>query len=137
VLPVDRDAPQAQVRQSAAKELYVSPFIEMAARYQFRLTPPGERLSIMISQWGRDTRMVALLRGERRPLTDRALAWAALLDPLMSLKVIAGIHVEALRLWLKGARLQPRPEPHARHGLVPVPPPPGGSVKDGDRVQAG
>ncbi len=135
VLPVDRDPQQEQVRQTAIKELYVSPFVEMAARYQFRLTPPGEQLSIMISEWGGEgTRLVALLRGRRRPLADRALAWAALLDPLMSLKVTVGIHIEALLLWLKGARLQPRP---VQKGLAHISPPLGRPAKHGDRIQSG
>jgi DUF1365 family protein len=136
VLPVDRQAsPAQQIRQSATKELYVSPFIEMAARYQFRITPPGERFSLMISEWGDEgTRLVATLRADRRPLTDRALAWAALRDPLMSLKVTAGIHLEALLLWLKGARLQPRPD---AHGPAAVCPSYGRSAKHGDRVQTG
>jgi hypothetical protein len=29
--------------------------------------------------------------------------------PLVTLKIVAAIHWEALRLWLKGARLVPRP----------------------------
>ena len=29
--------------------------------------------------------------------------------PLVTFKIMAAIHWEALRLWLKGARLQPRP----------------------------
>jgi DUF1365 family protein len=111
----------------------------MAARYQFRLTPPGERLSMMISQRGQETRLVALLRGQRRPLTDRTLVRAALLDPLMSLKVIAAIHVEALRLWLKGARLQPRPDPNDSRDqhVLPISPQLKRSAKHGDHVQAG
>jgi len=30
--------------------------------------------------------------------------------PLVTLKIVAAIHWEALRLWLKGARLVPRPD---------------------------
>ncbi len=76
----------------------------MAARYQFRVTPPGERVSIMISQSGEEgSRLVATPARQRRPLTDRALARAALLDPLMTLKVTVGIHLEAVMLGIEEA----------------------------------
>jgi len=112
VLPVDGGAdPRAPVRQSAAKNLYVSPFIDAEARYRFRLTPPGERLAVVIGEdVAEGAQLVATLTGERRPLTDRELLRCLLRIPLMPQKVIAGIHWEALRLWLKGARLRPRHE---------------------------
>jgi DUF1365 family protein len=47
------------------------------------------------------------MSGERRPLTDRSLLLAALGLPFAAQKVMFGIHWEALRLWLKGMRLQP------------------------------
>ena len=34
---------------------------------------------------------------------------AVLRQPLMTWKVIAGIHVEALRLWMKGLKLHRKP----------------------------
>ena len=39
------------------------------------------------------------------------LAWSLFAFPLMTLKVVAGIHWEALRLWFKGVRLTPKPPP--------------------------
>ncbi len=96
-------------RQSATKAFYVSPFLAMAARYRFRLPPPGERLSVVIQEEvGRATTLVATLTGTRRPLTDAQLLRAVLRLPLMTYKVTVGIHYEALRLWLKGVPLQPR-----------------------------
>jgi hypothetical protein len=43
------------------------------------------------------------------PITDRAIAKALLRYPFMTLKVVAAIHFEALRLWRKGARVFPQP----------------------------
>ena len=51
------------------------------------------------------------MSGERRPLQDRQLWAAALALPLMTLKVMAAIHWEALKLWLKGVRLTRQPPP--------------------------
>ncbi|QKC98319.1 DUF1365 family protein [Mesorhizobium sp. NZP2298] len=47
--------------------------------------------------------------GKRRDVTDAALMRAFLSYPLLTLKVVAGIHWEALRLWAKG--LRPRGAP--------------------------
>lgn len=98
------------VRQSCGKGFYVSPFMDMDTRYHFRIRPPAERLSIGIHQTGAAGDLLhASLTAERVPLTDRALVAAVLRHPLMTLKVVAGIHWEALRLWRKGLRLRPRP----------------------------
>jgi len=100
------------VRQSCDKLFYVSPFMEMACRYEFRLAPPDERLAIFIRQSDREGPILhASLEGQRAPVSDRALFGAFLRYPLMTLKVIAGIHWEALRLWRKGLRIVPRPAP--------------------------
>jgi hypothetical protein len=109
VLPVAADR---RIRQSCAKQMYVSPFIEADARYHFRLEPPGERLSVVIQEEvGAAPLLVASLTGARRPLTDLELAKAALTLPLMTFKVISAIHYEALKLWLKRIALQPRAIP--------------------------
>ena len=99
-------------RQSCDKTFYVSPFMEMACRYEFRLAVPGERLAVTIRQTDAAGPVLhASLEGRRVPLTDRALVLAFLRYPLMTLKVIAGIHWEAAKLWRKGLRPLPRPAP--------------------------
>jgi DUF1365 family protein len=121
VLPVVRAAGAgAPVRQSCDKRFYVSPFIAMGARYRFKLPAPGERLSVVIQEEvARRTSLVATLTARRRPLTDRELVLAVLRLPLMTFKVIAAIHYEALRLWLKGTPLHSRAG--ERHGAFAVP----------------
>jgi uncharacterized protein len=37
--------------------------------------------------------------------------------PLVTVKIVAAIHWEALRLWLKGARLVPRPNTATAKGI--------------------
>ena len=51
------------------------------------------------------------LAAERLPLTSRTLLVQGLKMPWMTLKVVAGIHWEALKLWLRGARYHPKPSP--------------------------
>jgi hypothetical protein len=96
------------------KDFFVSPFIPMEARYAFTLQPPGERLGIVINERVPEgPQLVASLSGRRRPLTDAALARALLAYGPMTFNVIAGIHWQALKLWLRGARFH-APSAHPR-----------------------
>jgi hypothetical protein len=97
------------VHGHAAKLLHVSPFMPVAGRYGFSLTPPQARFACTI----RHGDFTAAMRLERRELTDAALARALLAMPLMPAKVFAAIHWQALLLWLKGARYHPVPPPPA------------------------
>lgn len=113
LIPVEPDQGDGcTIRQNCDKRFYVSPFMDMTATYRFRLKQPGEKLSILIRQ---DTpegeTLVATHTGTREMMTDRELLKMALLYPLLTAKVIAGIHWEALKLWIKGAVFHKRPEP--------------------------
>ncbi len=111
LIPVDPGrAPGRPILQSCDKGFYVSPFIGMTATYHFRVREPDERLAVVIRQWTPEgALLVASQTGQRRPLTDTTLLRAFVTYPLMTLKVIAGIHWHALKLWRKGAKLVPRP----------------------------
>jgi DUF1365 family protein len=100
------------VTQACAKQFFVSPFLEMNLRYEFNVLPPGEAVRVsMIVRRGEEIALTASFAGERRELTDANIlrAWAG--NPLMTLKVIAGIHWEALKMWLKGVRYLGRARP--------------------------
>ena len=102
------------LRHSADKRLHVSPFNDMDQVYRFALTPPGERLALSIDQQrGNGTMFRAGLRLTRIPMTDGNLLRLFVTHPLLTLKVVGGIHWQALRLWLKGGR----------YHRVPAPPP--------------
>jgi DUF1365 family protein len=98
------------VRQACAKAFYVSPFQDMRMSYAFDLRPPGEDVFVGVrSSDAEGPMLLATFRGRRRELSDGAILAAFLRQPLLALKVLAGIHVEALRIWLKGARFHSRP----------------------------
>lgn len=111
VLPVrEGEMSVAGVRQSQAKSFYVSPFIEMPMRYQFRITPPEASVKLRILETDAEGPLLAAtFFGECRALTSAALLRACAAFPLLTFKIIAAIHWEALRLWLKGLPLVPRP----------------------------
>ncbi|MBI1239415.1 MAG: DUF1365 family protein [Alphaproteobacteria bacterium] len=93
------------LHQSAKKAFYVSPFIAMKARYRFTLRLPGETLALRIDEADAGgPLLVATMTGRRAPLDDRVLLAAFFALPLMTAKVMAAIHWQALRLWFKGAR---------------------------------
>jgi hypothetical protein len=94
-----------QIAQSCEKAFFVSPFLEMGLSYEFAVTPPGERAVVsMLVRRGREVALTASFAGERRDLTDANLLRAWLANPLMTFVVIAGIHWEALKMWMKGVR---------------------------------
>lgn len=91
------------IRQTCSKQMFVSPFIGMEAEYHFRVTAPSDRLSLVIRLVDSEGLLLAAaFAGTRDPLNDRALAGVLARFPFLTLKVIAGIHWEALRMWLKG-----------------------------------
>lgn len=113
VIPVPvEDQAAGLIRQGAAKALYVSPFMGMEMDYEFRGHAPGEHLDLTID--GVDSGGVlitAAMSGERHDLTDADLLSAAVALPFLTLKVMAAIHWEALKIWLKRVPLTRQPSP--------------------------
>ena len=98
------------IRQACAKGFYVSPFMDMDLTYAFRLTSPDEVASVAIDVSDRDGHVLsAAFAGRRQELSDAALLRAWLTHPWMTLGVLWAIHWEAVKIWLKGERLRPRP----------------------------
>ena len=120
VLPVlSGEISDAGVRQQHDKLFYVSPFIEMAMRYHFRVRPPGARVQLRILETDREGPVLAAtFDGRYRMLNTKALLRAFFGLPLVTMKIMAAIHWEALRLWLKGARLVPRNDKAYNSSLV-------------------
>jgi hypothetical protein len=93
------------------KLLHVSPFFDMTGSYEWRLPPPGEALVARCDLYhGGSLSLAARLSMEREPLSDRTLALNLLRLPFMTLRVMFGIHWQALKLWFKGARFHKAPK---------------------------
>jgi hypothetical protein len=118
------EASAAGLRQERDKLFFVSPFLGFGLTYRFRLNVPGDKLVLRIMEVDAATRapvLAATFSGVAKPLDDANLARACVSVPFLGLKVVAGIHWEALKLWLKGAKLVPRPKrpPPASVGTPP------------------
>jgi uncharacterized protein len=76
--------------------------------YAFRVRPPTANTSVAISGSDREGPVIsAMLSGTRMELTDATLLKALFSHPLLTLKVTAAIHWQALKMVLKGFRLYP------------------------------
>ena len=91
-----------QLRFSHPKCFHVSPFMDMKANYEWRLSQPGQRLCVCInsSKAGQrffDVTMVL----ERRELSRGAMVGVLTRHPWMTLRVSQAIYWQAARLWRK------------------------------------
>ena len=96
--------------QSCEKAFHVSPFNKPDGDYGFRITRPGKTACVGVSlrRGGKEV-LNAYFHGRRTLLTSHTLFMAVARQPLMTWKVIAGIHYEALKLWMKGLKLHRKP----------------------------
>ena len=109
----------------ATKAFHVSPFCEVSGRYRFRFmlaapdpsAPPderGERFVARIDHDGADGPLLQTsIQGRLTPLTDAALMRAFFAYPAFSFGVMARIHWQALKLWLKRVPFFSKPAPPA------------------------
>jgi DUF1365 family protein len=84
------------------KFFYVSPFSDVDVAFEFRLRVPNGGMAICIDDYSGENRTLATaLTGVRRSLSGWRLAWYALKYPMITLRVVFLIHLNALRLRMK------------------------------------
>jgi DUF1365 family protein len=88
-----------------AKALHVSPLMGMQHSYDWRLSEPGERLSVHIESThdGGARAFDATLSLRRREMTPGELRRALVRYPALTMRLTARIYAHALRLRLRGA----------------------------------
>ncbi|MGH3050754.1 MAG: DUF1365 domain-containing protein, partial [Gaiellaceae bacterium] len=101
-----------ELRYEQRKRLHVSPFFGLDQSYEWAFSQPGERVWARIHVRDDDGArpLTAVLHGRRRELTNRTLARMLLRYPLLPLRVVALIHWQALRLWLKRVPFHRKPQ---------------------------
>ncbi len=99
------------------KAFHVSPFMPMEQTYDWRFSPPGERLTVRMQNLAQGARVFdATLTLEQRPLSGPVLAGALLRFPWMTAQVVFGIYWQAFRLWLKGTPFHSHPHTRRTNG---------------------
>ncbi len=108
-------------RMVRPKHFYVSPFVDLDDKFEFRLAPPRERLQIRINDIDKQghTFLITSLTGERRELTNLRLLGYFVRFPLITINVIWSIHWQALRLYAKGLPYHRKSShPHLQHEVL-------------------
>jgi DUF1365 family protein len=84
------------------KSFHVSPFMPMDMQYRWSFSEPGERLFVNMQNLQAGERVFdATLNLHSAPIAPGTLLRLLAGYPLMTFKVIAGIHWQALQLWWK------------------------------------
>jgi uncharacterized protein len=96
---------------TAQKIFHVSPFQPVEGRYDFRFDIRPDRIGIWIDYTSATGGLFTNLIGPRVPLTTAGILASAFRRPFGSRRVLALIHWQALRLWLKKVRFHTRPAP--------------------------
>jgi DUF1365 family protein len=99
------NASEKGFQQEENKFFYVSPFTELDDRFHFHFSLPGEmyHASINVSRNG-NMFFYSTLSGLKRKLKNGTLIYYFFRLPFVTLRVICGIHWQALILWLKGLK---------------------------------
>jgi DUF1365 family protein len=96
----------------ARKVFHVSPFLPLRGSYRFRFTHHGAVHTAAVDYWEDGVEVLSTCLGGRAvPLSSTSLLRAFFHYPLMTLAVLARIHVQALRLWWKRVPFLSKPSP--------------------------
>lgn len=107
--------PHGIMRYRLQKEFHVSPFMGMDVAYDWRFSQPAERLLVHMNNFHANVKIFdATLTLERRPINSRTLAKVLFVYPAITVKVVAGIYFQALRLWMKRCPLFVHPKKQTR-----------------------
>tara|TARA_B100001250_G_scaffold39113_1_gene31131 strand:+ start:1158 stop:1919 length:762 start_codon:yes stop_codon:yes gene_type:complete len=97
---------EGTIINSCNKKFHVSPFIEMECTYYFRVLNPSNKMSVIIDQSDANGKLLyASQDGTSKELNNKNLLISFISHPLMTFKIIAAIHYEAFKLWLKGIKI--------------------------------
>lgn len=99
---------------TARKVFHVSPFQEMSGEYKFSFNITDKFVGIWIDFRNKDKGVLATFSGFRQKLTNKSILKAVLLRPFGSIRVLALIHWQAIKLKFKGATFKKRPIPNSK-----------------------
>jgi uncharacterized protein len=93
------------------KNFHVSPFMPMNIEYDWRFNQPAERLTVHMQNFLDSEKLFdATLDLDYREINSANMARVLIRYPVVTLKVVAGIYFEALRLLIKRVPFYSHPE---------------------------
>ena len=92
------------------KVFHVSPFMSMKGSYSFKSFSRRDNISIFINYTSENENLIASFTGKSKKLDSLNLIKEFFLLPFMTLKIILGIHFEAIILFLKGIKFHKCPK---------------------------
>ncbi len=99
------------ISASHRKEFHVSPFMNMDMQYHWNIQTPDDHMNVSIENWAQGEKVFdASIYLQRVAINSINLRNVLLNFPLMTLKITAMIHYQALKLWMKGIRYVPHPK---------------------------
>ena len=94
------------------KCFHVSPLFDLVGRYHFKFGEPGEKLAVQLNETREGEPLIdTAMAGTARPFSDAELLRQVMRMPIQALKVLIGIHWQALKIWSRGARFHNKPNP--------------------------
>ena len=98
------------ITDEQTKKLHVSPFFNMDHQYQFLFSSPNDSISVQIENFReREKVHEAVLNLRRIQFSKTNLMKVIIQFPFLTLRIVATIHWQAVKLWLKGATFYPNP----------------------------
>ena len=97
------------------KAFHVSPFMSMKGEYIFKSFISSKSLTIFIEFLSKKEKLIASFTATKKSLSTYRLLLNFFKYPLMTSKVILGIHLEAIFLYAKGLRIFKCPTQSAKH----------------------
>jgi DUF1365 family protein len=109
------DHPNYGEEAQAQKVFHVSPFCTVAGNYRFRFMRTASdarpRTVVRVEHHDQDgPLLLTSVSGQLEPITPGSLRRAVWGYPAMTLMVIARIHLQALKLWLKRVQFHKKPQ---------------------------
>lgn len=84
------------------KRFHVSPFMNLDMVYKWLIKPPGISTYIRIENWNENKLFTAFFSAKRHEITEKNVCKVFLAWPAVTLSILKGIYLQALRLFLKG-----------------------------------